>query len=222
MNREFKKIQQIVVIFLSICLISIESSQAQPFYTIDPDFQTGEVFNVQGWISDLHILPDGKIFVGGNYYNSQVSNLERLLPTGGLESNWGTNTPAELRLVMKIVAHEDAFVYTSLGRRFMKFSLEGYGYFTWSDYNSQWPLNPYKVLSVADIYPLENGDLLFAGGIANDLQLPGEFRGVSRLHADGSNDTSMPVLNITPNGRSGIVRRIQLTILYIPNLTPKG
>lgn len=212
MKSGFKIFQRLICIVLAVFAISVQLSKAQPIYTIDPDFQTGEVFNAQGWISVLHILPDGKIFVGGNYYNSQVNSIERLLPTGVWESNWGNVGMAKLRLAMKIVAQDDGFIYTTFGRKFMKFSLNGYGDFLWSDYNSQWPLNPYKVLSVADIYPLENGDLLFGGAIANDLQLPGEYRGVSRLHADGSNDTSMPVLNITPNGHSGIVRRIHRTV----------
>src|SRR5690554_7828228 len=156
MNREFKKIWCIFIMLLTISLISLKSGNAQPIYTIDPDFQTGEVFNAQGWISDLHILPDEKIFVGGNYYNPQVNSLERILPTGAWESNWGNVGVVKHRLAMKIIAQDDGFIYTTFGRKFMKFAMGGLGNFLWSDYNAQWPLNPYKVLNVADIYSLDN------------------------------------------------------------------
>ena len=158
------------------------------------------------------------------YYEGDNSNIHRGAHTLAARSTgYFENTRTMVRDIIH-AKEADEIIFTkgtteginlvacTFGRKFMKFAMGGLGNFLWSDYNAQWPLNPYKVLNVADIYSLDNGDLLFVGAIANDLQLPNEYRGISRLHADGSNDTTMPVLNITPNGASGAVRRIHRTI----------
>ena len=68
--------------------------------------------------------------------------------------------------------------------------------------------SPYNVGRIWDIYQMENGDLLLGGAIANDTLLPNTFRGISRIHVDGSHDPTFPVLNITPNNAGGAVREI--------------
>lgn len=113
---------------------------------------------------------------------------------------------------MKIIVQEDGYVYPAI-YSYVKILLDGIFWGTihqdyWSEYLSGGTSSPYTVYSVWDIYQMENGDLLLGGAIANDTLLPNTFRGISRIHADGSHDPTFPVLNITPNTGYGAVHRI--------------
>lgn len=210
MPHRTSKIKQILLICVGVFAVFSLSAQV-PTYTIDEAFDCGEVFSAFGPVSDLHILSNGKILVGGYFDNEFLNGLGMIYPNGQLDNSWAGNE-VEYYNVLEIIAQEDGYVYPTI-YSYTKLLLDGtkWGYVHqdyWSEYLSGGTFSPYNVERVWDIYQMENGDLLLGGAIANDTLQPNVFRGIARIHADGSHDPTFPVLNITPNNQYGAVQRI--------------
>lgn len=193
-----------------LALMAILNCHAQiPTYTIDETFDAGETFWAAGSVSDMHILANGKILVGGYFDNQLLNGMGMIYSDGQLDNSWGGY---DYYGVPEIIALEDGYVFPTIysyGRMF----LDGIGWGmvhnnAWSEYQYGGTSSPYNVERVWDIYQLENGDLLLGGAIANDTLSPNQLRGISRIHADGSHDPTFPVLNITPITHHGSVHRI--------------
>ena len=207
----FKNLILCGILVISLGMVNRSPAQV-PTYTIDPNFNTGELFRDGSPVYDFHVLEDGRYLVGGMFANHVVSPIESfgmLFSNGILDSNWGF--PFETQ-VLKIIPQHDGYVYPSI-QGMNKILLNGMAWSIanqefWSDYFVGGTFNPYNVVRIWDIHQMENGDLLLGGAIANDTLLPNELRGISRIHADGSHDPTFPVLNITPNNASGAVREI--------------
>ncbi len=188
-----------------LALMAILNCHAQiPTYTIDETFDSGETFWAAGSVSDMYILDNGKILVGGYFENQILKGLGMIFSNGQLDNSWGDY---EYYDVTKIVAQEDGYVWPAI-YYLHKCYVDGTPWPYWSDYHVGGTANPYTVKRVWDIYQMENGDLLLGGAIANDTLLPNVFRGIARIHSDGSHDPTFPVLDITPNNQYGSVQRI--------------
>lgn len=113
---------------------------------------------------------------------------------------------------MKIVAVDDGFIYPYI-QAFSKVTLEGIPWVLetggpFGEYFVGFANSPYNVERVWDIFQMANADLLIGGAIASDTLQPGLFRGITRIHADGSIDHTFPVIDITPNNAGGAIREI--------------
>ena len=204
-------IKRTLLIFSGVCVLYICEAQT-PTYTIDPNFNTGELFRDSWPVFDIYIVGDGRYLVGGGFSNfgvSPVSGFGMIFSDGGLDQNWGFEYEPT---VLEIVKQEDGFVYPYI-QAFSKVTLDGNPWVIetggpFGEYNIGFANSPYNVERVWDIYQLENDDLLIGGAIASDTLQPNIFRGITRIHADGSHDSTFPILNITPNNASGAVRVI--------------
>ena len=56
----------------------------------------------------------------------------------------------------------------------------------WAEFNAGGANSPYNVARTWDIYQLENSDLLLVVQLASDTLQPGLFRGITRIHPDGT------------------------------------
>jgi hypothetical protein len=185
------------------------TSAQEPTYTVDQSFDSGDLFRAAGGISDFHYLDDGKILVGGRYYAEEVDGIARIFSNG----TWDSSYPFRpFMQIDKMIPQEDGFVYCAV-YGFAKLLWDGtpwifeHGDF-WSDLNEGGTFNPYIVERVFDIHQMENGDLLLAGAMTIDTMQLGVFQGLARLTADGTHDTSLPAVDITPNNAGGAIRRI--------------
>jgi hypothetical protein len=195
----------LLLVALPLALTSIGQ---QPTYTVDQDFDTGELFRSTTSVADFHYLEDGKILVGG-WYSGTVDGIARIFPNGSLDASFPYISDFFLA---KIIPQEDGFVYCA-NYGFDKLLWDGtpwifeHGDF-WSDLNAGGTFNPYMVQRVYDIHQLENGDLLLAGAIGTDTLEPGIMRGLARLTADGTHDPSLPTIDLSPNNAGAAIRRI--------------
>ena len=204
------KYYDISLIVLISMIFGVSNAQV-PIYTIDETFDSGETFWASGSVSDLHILFNGKILVGGYFDNEFLGGLGMIYPNGQLDNGWAGNE-YDYYNVLEIVAQDDGYVWPMVYGIFKEL-LNGIPWHvayneSWSEYQSGGTSSPYIIKRVWDIYQMENGELLLGGAIANDTLLPNVFRGIARIHADGSHDPTFPVLNITPNNQYGSVQRI--------------
>ena len=148
--------------------------------------------------------------VGGGFQNTGVSPLAgfgKIFSNGTLDNSFITGQVSPI----EIIVQADGYVFPYITNLF-KITLDGdlwssiHGTF-WPEYNVGGTFSPYNVARAWDIYQMDNGDLLIGGAIANDTLQPGLFRGITRIHADGTHDATFPIINITPNNASGAVRR---------------
>lgn len=193
---------------MAVLFLSIVSSSQEPTYTVDQDFDSGELFRAAGGVSDFHYLDDEKILVGGRYNGEVTSGIARIFPNGV----WDDTYPSRNIDIDEMIPQEDGFVYCAV-YGFSKLMWDGIPWSWvhnefWSDLYIGGTFNPYIVERVFDIHQLENGDLLLAGAIGTDTMQPGVLRGLARLTAAGSHDTSLPAIDITPNNAGAAIRRI--------------
>jgi hypothetical protein len=186
---------------------SLASAQ-ETTYTVDQDFDSGELFRAAGGVSDFQYLEDGKILVAGGYITAELEGIARLFPSG----EWDQSFQSTAYIPQEIIPQEDGFVYPSI-YGFNKILYDGtpwslaYNDF-WSDFFIGGTFNPYIVERVFDIHQMENGDLLLAGAIGTDTLQPGVLRGLARLTEDGTHDTTLPAINLTPNNAGAAIRKI--------------
>jgi hypothetical protein len=185
------------------------ASAQEPTYTVDQSFDSGELFRAAGGVADFHYLADGKILVGGRYFADEVDGIARIYPDGA----WDTSYPFRpFMQIDEIIPQEDGFVYCAV-YGFAKLLWDGtpwifeHGDF-WSDLNEGGTFNPYLIERVYDIHQMENGDLLLAGAIGTDTLQPGVLRGLARLTEDGTHDTTLPAIDLTPNNAGAAIRKI--------------
>ena len=204
-----KQIQKKALLTVSGVLISFFLFGQLPTYTVDPEFDSGELFKASASVTDFHFLENNQVLVVGTFSNEMVSGFAMLFENGNWDDSWGyPYEPA----VNEIIIQEDGYIYPFI-YGFSKVTLDGtpwiieYGEH-FSDYIGSGTNNPYNVERVWDIDQLENGDILIGGAIATDTLQPGLLRGITRMHADGSHDSTFPILNITPNNGGGAVREI--------------
>ena len=204
-----KQIQKKALLTVSGLLISFFLFGQLPTYTVDSEFDSGELFQAFGSINDFHFLDNNQILVGGTFSNEMVSGFAMLFENGNWDDSWGyPYEPAALEIIMQ----DDGYVFPYI-QALGKISLEATPWVIetgqhFGDYFIGGTNNPYNVERVWDIDQLENGDLLIGGAIATDTLQPGLLRGITRMHADGSHDPTFPILNITPNNGGGAVREI--------------
>lgn len=199
---------------LFILIISFETAHAQlDTYTVDNSFNTAELFRGSaGAVLDFHFLDDGRILVGGVFDSDYLNGMGMIYSNGQLDNSWN-GTGSEFYKVLQIIAQDDGYVWPSIFG-VGKVNLDGiyWLYVTGSyfcEYLRDGTASPYTVEWVWDIYQMENSDLLLGGAIANDTLQPNVFRGIARIHADGSHDPTFPALDITPNiNGAGAVHRI--------------
>lgn len=199
-----------VLVFISLGLLNQVVSQ-QPTYTIDENFNTGELFRDGSSVADFLILDDGRYLVGGGFSNYGVSPVEGF---GMIFSNgaWDNSFITGICSPIEIILQEDGFVFPYITNLF-KVTMDGdfwssaHGVF-WPEYNIGGTFSPYNVERAWDVYQMEDGDLLIGGAISSDTLQPNLFRGITRIHADGTHDPTFPIINITPNNSSGAVREI--------------
>ena len=202
-------IKQILLKFSGVFVLSIGIAQV-PTYTIDPNFNTGELFRDGSPVYDFHVLDDGRYLVAGafEHYQSPVAGFAMIFSNGA----WDNSFLSWPIMPSKIIAQNDGYVFPYIWA-FDKLTLNGnswgeaHGDF-WSEYNAGGTANPYLVKRAWDIYQMDNGDLLIGGAIVTDTLQPGLFRGMTRIHANGTIDPTFPVIDITPNNASGAVRVI--------------
>lgn len=202
------KMKQVLLLCMGVVAVCNLTAQV-PTYTIDETFDSGETFWAAGSVSDMHILANGKILVGGYFDNQLLNGMGMIYSDGQLDNSWGGY---DYYGVPEIIALEDGYVFPTI-YSYGRVLLDGYGWgmmhnTSWSEYQFGGTSSPYNVERVWDIYQLENGDLLLGGAIANDTLLPNQLRGISRIHADGTHDPTFPVLIITPTTHHGSVHRI--------------
>lgn len=187
---------QIILTFLGVFILTNSMAQV-PTYTVDSNFDSGELFKDGAPVYDIYLHGDGRYLVGGGFNNFQspVFGLGMVNGNGSWDNSWGSGF--EYYDVLEIIAQEDGYIYPSIGGM-EKILLEGIpwpvanqGY--WSDYFMGGTNNPYNVERMWDIYQLDNGDLLIGGAIATDTLQPGLLRGITRMHANGSHDRSQRV-----------------------------
>lgn len=201
----------VLLIFSGVLFISDCYCQT-PTFTIDPNFNTEELFRDGATVSDILILDDGRYLVGGggsNWSVSPVAGFGMIFSNGNLDQNWGYDYAPT---VFRIIPTEDGYVFPTI-YGFSKETLQGIPWVVetgnpFGEYFVGFANSPYNVERVWDIYKLENSDLLIAGAIASDTLLPGLFRGITRIHSDGAHDPTFPIINITPNNAGGAVREI--------------
>lgn len=203
-----KKIILGLSLFVATGLVNKVVSQ-QPAYVVDSYFSTGDLFSGGRGVQDLHFTDNNRILVGGGFDNSYVGGFGMIFSNGEHDNSWSLTFEPN---VSEIIAQIDGYVFPNI-YGFSKINLNGISWvvstgFPYGEYFLGFANSPYTVLRVWDIYPMENGDLLIGGAIANDTLLPNELRGISRIHADGSHDPTFPVLNITPNSSHGSVHKI--------------
>jgi len=212
MNSIFKNmVLRILLIFSGVFVFHICLSQT-PTYTVDSDFNTGEIFRDGAPVLDIYIVNDSKYLVGGGFSNLQVSPVAgfgMIFNNGSFDPNWGFEYEPN---VLEIVATEDGYAFPSISGM-GKVNLEGtpwlyiFGSY-FCEYTNGGTNNPYNVERLWDIHQLLNGDLLLGGAIGTDTLQADILRGVTRIHADGSHDPTFPIINIIPNNASGAVREI--------------
>lgn len=185
------------------------TSAQEPTYTVDQDFDSGELFRAASGVADFHYLADGKILVGGRYFAEEVDGIARIYSDGAWDSSYPFRPFMQID---EMIPQEDGFVYCAV-YGFAKLLWEGtpwifeHGDF-WSELNEGGTFNPYLVERVYDIHQMENGDLLLAGAIGTDTLQPGVLRGLARLTEDGIHDTTLPAIDLTPNNAGAAIRRI--------------
>lgn len=198
------------LLLLEAVLLINQLSAQEPTYTVNETFYSGDLFRAATGITDFHYLEDGRILVGGSFMAENVSGFGMIFSSGEWDDsasfgNFPTNCS-------EIIVQEDGYVYPSI-YGFNKILLDGTPWSIangdfWSDLFAGGTFNPYIVERVYDIHQMENGDLLLAGAITTDTLQLGIFRGLARLTADGTHDTSLPAIDITPNNGGGAIRRI--------------
>lgn len=206
----FKTNLGLLLLIFSVATVQVKLSAQLPTYTLDEGFNTGDLFRSALDVSDFHFLENGQILVGGTFMGETVRGLALVYDDGSWDDSFYISIGFS---ALEIVAQEgDGYIYPSI-YGFNKVLLDGTPWSTayqefWSDYYIGGTNNPYNVERAWDIYQQENGDLLIGGAIATDTLQPGLFRGVSRIHADGSHAPTFPALNITPSSGWGAVRAI--------------
>lgn len=180
---------KIKVILFSLLFALSLSTQAQDG-TYDPSFNQGAGF--AGFVYTLKVLPNGKILVGGDfdlYNNISAPNLVRLNPDGALDNTFSTGTGFN-NDVYAVAVQPDGKIIVAGG---------------FTEYNGQSALRVLRLLPDGIMDPSFNtangaddrvhGILLQADGKIIlygyfDQYNSQSFKGIVRLNADGTIDTS--------------------------------
>jgi len=86
----FNKLVLRVLILTNLSLVNFAHSQV-PTYTIDPNFNTGELFRDGSPVYDFHVLEDGRYLVGGGFehYQNPVAGFGMIFSNGNLDKTGG-------------------------------------------------------------------------------------------------------------------------------------
>ena len=79
-----------IIALLILIIVSVVGYAQIPTYTIDTNFNTGELFRSGSPVYDFHFMDDGRYLVGGAYANwgiSPVFKLGMIYPTNQLDNN---------------------------------------------------------------------------------------------------------------------------------------
>lgn len=202
------------LLFASV-LFMYSSLYAQlPTYTVDEDFNTNNLFRSSSGVSDILIIEDDRILVGGGFDNdwneSSFNGLGMIWENGTADDNWmgGWSSTA-----IQVIKQDDGYIYPNI-QSLNKRLLNGDSWYAvhgdwWGDYFEGGNTNPYNVESIWRIYQQDDGKLLIGGAIATDTLQPGLFRCLSRIHADGTHDPTFPIIEAEPASPNTSVKRIQ-------------
>lgn len=179
--------------------LPIDAQNNSTTYTVDPSFDSGNLFRDGSGISSIVPYNDGRILVGGGF-----SPLSMYSPFRGLGMVWGDGSEytqwggGETMFVTDLVVQEDGILYaTTTG--FGKVTSEGefwfyaFGQYWGSDFI------PFNIESTWCLYEQEDGKVLLGGAIATDTTQPYLFRNLVRMLPDGSHDTTFPAIEVEPN-----------------------
>ncbi|NEN25618.1 T9SS type A sorting domain-containing protein [Cryomorpha ignava] len=201
---------KVILIFLGLLPFGTCNSQ-MPTYTIDPNFNTEELFRDVWPVFDLLTLADGRYLVGGafsNYGVSPVSGFGMIFSNGSWDSSFQSPAVTPIKMIPQVDGYVYAYItgYSKLLLNGLSWGPNGGDY--WSEFNAGGTHSPYNVARTWDIYQMENSDLILCGAITTDTLQPELFRGITRIHADGTIDPTFPIIDIAPNNSSGAVRAI--------------
>lgn len=78
------------ILMTSLGMVNRSLAQV-PTYTIDPNFNTGELFRDGSPVYDFHVLEDGRYLVGGGFehYQNPVAGFGMIFSNGNLDKTGG-------------------------------------------------------------------------------------------------------------------------------------
>ncbi len=192
-----------------VLLFAFCSGKAQsPFeYTLDPEFNTATIGKGAS-VGTMVVEQEGSIVIGGNFdYDYSVTTptfrgLGRLNPDGSAGA-WAGATASTMG---RILPHLGDYVCTA-GGRVNKFTTQGQLYQTvfgalWTSVNFG---NPHFVWN---IYPESQDRILVAGSMATDSLQPDAYRQLIRLMPDGTEDSTMTIIEVEPNSHHYFIHRM--------------
>lgn len=185
--------------------------QNQTIYTVDPTFNSSNLFRSYSGISTIVPYDDGRILVAGSF-----SSFPLWSPFNGLGMVWGDGSEytqwggAQSSVISQVALYQDGFLAAAIGG-LGRNTADGTHFFLinghrWIEY--QWPNNPYNLESIWCVYVQEDDKVLIGGAIATDTTQPYLFRNLMRVLPDGSHDTTFPVIEIEPNNKHSEIIRI--------------
>jgi len=161
--------------------------------TLDNSF-SGNTKNTSGFVRASKIQPDGKIVIGGNFFNyndTNVKQIARVNTDGSLDENFNKNIEETDQYVSSILIQEDTKIIiagaflsydgilsNSIARLYTDGRLE-------PSYNFCTGLDSTPGMMVVQ----PDGKILFVGGYHyNNKKFSISAKGINRRNADGSND----------------------------------
>lgn len=170
--------------------------------TVDDSF-SGNTKNTSGFITTSNIQPDGKIMIGGNFYNyndTPIQQIARLNTDGSLDAAFNPGGAGTDQYVSSILIQPDgkiifAGIFLSYSGVFVnsiaRVSSEGV---------LERTFNPGKGFDTEPVVKVQqpDGKVLLSGGYAGySNSLHPFLRGVNRMNLDGSNDDTFnaPICN---------------------------
>ena len=182
-------------------------------YTVDPSFDSHELFKDLNGIGTMVIYDDGRILVGGGFETSGPGGsllfwgLGMVWGDGSEYTQWGggiapSGSP-------QVLAYPDGFLAISIPG-FARYASDGTPILTdghnWCEY--YWPDSPYNFASMWCAYVQEDDKVLLGGAVATDTTQPYLYRNLMRVLPDGTNDADFPAIEIEPNNQYSRIVKI--------------
>lgn len=196
-----------VLIPLFMLYTATATPQDTPTYTLDPNFNTGNLFRDGSGITSLVLYEDGRVLAGGGFspfeFWSSFDALGMVWADGSEFTDWGEG--GGTNGVTHLAKYQTGFLSATSGAVYRYDDLGTPMSFVngvaWMEYfrEGAFPNNPYNVESMWCVYVQEDDKVLIGGAVATDTTQPYLFRNLMRVLPDGSHDTTFPAIEIEPN-----------------------